>query len=181
MTTYKDLTDFLVQLGLGDLGHTQKTYLGHLLAVYRDLKAWGCEEDVCRAGMFHSIYGTQKFQGFKLPLERRAEVRQLIGARAEQLAYWNCAMYRPSFDAAVQHGQPPFQITDRLTDEALALSSPELDDLCRVHLCDWLEQVPRCQDWGYRRDAYRAMAERLAGNALQAYDRVFALAPPAST
>ena len=35
----------------------------------------GCPEDVCRAGMFHSIYGTEKFQGFTLPLGRRDDVR----------------------------------------------------------------------------------------------------------
>jgi len=35
--------------------------------------------------------------------------------------------------------------------------------LCRVHLFDWLEQVPRSRlGWGYRRAAYRQMAERLA-------------------
>ena len=33
--------------------------------------------------MFHSIYGTEKFQGFTFPLERRDEVRTLIGDRAD--------------------------------------------------------------------------------------------------
>ena len=46
--------------------------------------------------MFHSIYGTEKFQGFTLPLERRAEVRALIGDRAERLAYLNCAKDGPA-------------------------------------------------------------------------------------
>jgi hypothetical protein len=44
---------------------------------------------------------------------------------------------------------------------------------CRVHLCDWLEQVPRCQQWDYRRAAYRHLAERLGGPALDSYNRVF--------
>ena len=43
------------------------------------------------------------------------------------------------------------------------------------HLFDWLEQVPRSRfGWGYRRDAYRRMAERLGPSALEAYGRVFA-------
>ena len=95
---FKRLTDFLVGIGIEQIPHTQKSYLAHLIAVYRDLESLGCAEDVCRAGMFHSIYGTEKFQGFTLPLERRGEVRELIGERAERLAYLNCAMDRASFD-----------------------------------------------------------------------------------
>lgn len=171
---YKDCTSFLVELGLEQIGHTEKTYLGHLIALHRDLQKWGCDDDVCYAGMFHSIYGTQRFQGFKLPLERRGEVRTLIGERAEQLAYLNCAMYRPSFDEVVQRGTPPFVITDRLTNEQVELSREDFDDLCRIHLCDWLEQVPRCRQWDERREAYRAAAEYLGGVAVEVYDRVFA-------
>jgi len=172
--TYKELTDFLVQLGLEKIEHTEKTYLGHLIAVYRDLQKWGCDEDVCLGGMFHSIYGTKKFQGFTLPLARRSEVRALVGERAERLGYLNCAMFRPTFDAAAIRGTPPYRITDRITSEEIELSREDFDDLCRIHLCDWLEQVPRCREWGHRHEAYRAMAEHLGGVALEAYNRVFA-------
>ena len=81
------------------------------VAVYRLLESQGCPEDVCRAGMFHSIYGTEKFQGFTLPLGRRDEVRALIGDRAERLAYLNCAMDRASFDRALdrREGMPAGQ------------------------------------------------------------------------
>ncbi len=83
---FKPMTNFLVEIGIEQVPHTHKSYLAHLIAVFRDLEADGCSEDVCRAGMFHSIYGTEKFQGFTLPLERRDEVRSLIGERAEFLA-----------------------------------------------------------------------------------------------
>lgn len=172
---YKEMTNFLTELGIEQIGHTEKTYLGHLLTVYRDLKEWGCDEDVCRGGMFHSIYGTQKFQGFKLPLEQRSEVQELIGARAERFGYLNCAMDRPSFDELVTRGDGPFRFRDCITGEEIELSPGDFDDLCRIHLCDWLEQVPRCKEWDYRREAYRAMAERLGGVALESYHRVFAL------
>src|SRR5258708_11425671 len=85
--TFKQLTDFLVALGTDKVPHTDEVFLAHLIGVYRDLKDWDCDEDVCRAGMFHSIYGTEKFQLFSLPLARRGEVRALIGERAERLAY----------------------------------------------------------------------------------------------
>jgi hypothetical protein len=170
----KRMTDFLVELGIDKIGHTKKTYLGHLIAVHRFMGELGCDEELCRAGMFHSIYGTQRFRGFTLPLEQRAKVRELIGERAERLAYLNCAMDRASFDRALDQTGEPLRITDRITGEEVELSRRDFDDLCRVHLYDWLEQVPRSQEWGYRRSAYRGMAERIGPVALQAYDRVFA-------
>ena len=115
--------------------------------------------------MFHSIYGTEKFQGFTLPLERRGEVRALIGDRAEYLAYLNCAMDRASFDRALDQAVEPYRIIDRITGDEVPLSQHDFDDLCRVHLFDWLEQVPRSQEWDYRRAAYRKMAERLGKTA----------------
>jgi hypothetical protein len=134
----------------------------------------GCTEEVCRAGMFHSIYGTERFQGFKLPLERRGEIRDLIGDRPERLAYVNCAMDRVSFDRALQQSAEPYRVKDRITGEEIQLSQRDFDDLCRVHLYDWLEQVPRSQDWNYRRAAYQRMAKRLGPAAVADYDRVFA-------
>jgi hypothetical protein len=172
--TYRQMTDFLVGLGIEKVPHTAKSYLAHLIGVYRYIKERGCSEDACRAGLFHSIYGTELFQGFKLPLERRAEVRALVGERAERLAYLNCAMDRASADRTAERREPPYRITDRLTGETVELTAADFDDLCRVHLYDWLEQVPRSRKWDYRRAGYRAMAERLGGVALESYDRVFA-------
>jgi hypothetical protein len=171
---YKRLTDFLVGLGVEQVGHTNKSYLAHLIGVYRDMEGYGCPEEVCQAGMFHSIYGTERFQGFKLPVGRRDEVRALIGERAERLAYLNCAMDRASFDRAIEQDEGPYRIVDRLTGEEVELSPADFDDLCRIHLYDWLEQVPRARQWDYRRAAYRRMAQRLGGVAQEAYDRVFA-------
>jgi hypothetical protein len=178
---YKRLTGFLVGLGIEEVAHSGKSYLAHLIGVHRLMEAEGCDEGLCRAGMFHSIYGTQQFQGFKLSVDRRAEVRALIGERAERLGYLNCAMDRPSFDRAVERGTEPYRFVDRITGREVTLSGGDFDDLCRVHLYDWLEQVPRSRHgWGFRREAYRRMAERLGGVALAAYDRVFAKEPAGS-
>ena len=180
MQSFTPLTDFLLSIGIEDVAHTNKSYLAHLVGVYNDLAAWGCGQDVCRAGMFHSIYGTERFQGFKLPLSRRGELRELLGERAERLAYVNCAMDRASFDRSVST-RGPYRIHDRIAGMDVELTEADFDDLCRVHLCDWLEQVPRSQEWDYRRAAYRQMGERLGGAALAAYERVFAAAHGAAT
>jgi hypothetical protein len=179
---FKRLTDFLVDLGIEKIPHTQKSYLAHLIAVYRLMESCGCSEELCRAGMFHSIYGTELFQGFQLPAEQRSEVRALIGERAERLAYLNCAMDRASFDQALEDNGDRVFIKNRITGEQVGLAGEDFDDLCRVHLYDWLEQVPRSRHgWGYRRAAYLRMAERLGGVAQAAYDRTFALEPGTSS
>lgn len=171
---FKRLTDFLVGHGIDKIEHTDKTYLGHLIAVYRYLERMGCTEEVARGGMFHSIYGTEMFQGFKLPLEDRSKVRELIGERAERLAYLNCAMDRTSFGEAVERGTAPYHFRDRLTSQEVELSVEDFDDLCRIHFYDWLEQLPRCKRFEYRRTAFRKLAERLGSMACAEYDRVFA-------
>jgi len=177
---WKRMTDFLVNLGVDEVEHSSKSFLAHLIGVYKYMEARGCNQELCRAGMFHSIYGTELFQGFKLPLERRAEVRDLIGERAERLAYINCAMDRASFDRAVEKDEEPYRFTDRITKEEIRLARQDLDDLCKIHLYDWLEQAPRSQRWDYRRDGYRRLAVRLGGVALESYDQVFAEAAAAS-
>src|SRR4051794_11607735 len=170
---FKRLTDFLVGMGVEQVPHTHKSYLAHLVAVFRSLESLGCPEDVCRAGMFHSIYGTERFQGFILPLGRRGEVRALIGDRAERLAYLNCAMDRASLDRLLDRADGPYPILDRLDGGEVPLSRQDYDDLCRVHLLDWLEQVPRSQEWDYRRSAYRKMADRLGTPWRHEYERTF--------
>lgn len=173
---YKSMTDFLVGHGIDRIPHTGKFYLAHLITVYKFLESAGCSVDVCRAGMFHSIYGTQRFQGFKLSLRERPAIREIIGERAERLAYLNCAMDRESFDKAVSEGKSPYFFRDRISGEMVELSGEDFLDLCAVHLYDWLEQVPRSREWNYRRESYLRMAGLLGPAALEAFDRTYAQA-----
>ncbi|MBV7334611.1 hypothetical protein KFU94_41520 [Chloroflexi bacterium TSY] len=175
--TFKDLTNYIISLGAADIAHTEKTYLAHAIGVYNDLKAWGCDEGFSRTGLFHSIYGTQQFQGFTLPLERQSELRSLIGDYAEKICFVNCFMDRASLDAQLDQTEGPYTIIHRETGEEMILTKDEYDDLVRLHLCDLLEQVERSQAWDARRIAFRKMAERLGGVALEAYDRVFEREP----
>ena len=176
---YRTMIDFLLGLGTEDVEHSgQKGFLAHLVGVSRDLEAWGCNQDLCRTGLFHSIYGTELFQRFALPLQRRGDVRSLIGERAERLTFVNCFMDRSSFEELLE-SDGPFRFRNRETGETIEVSREDYDDLVRVRLCDWLEQVPRSNRWDYRRDAIRRMAERLGGVAEESYRQVFAHAPAA--
>lgn len=172
---YRQMTDFLMNLGTKDVEHTGKGFLAHLIGVYKDLERWGCDLDVCRAGMFHSIYGTELFQKFCLPLERRQDVRDLIGERAERLGFLNCMMDRARWDRIFLDQTGERCVVNRLTGEECPLSQADFDDLTTIHVCDWLEQVPRSLDWDYRRAAYQAMAKYLGGIAAHECDRVYAL------
>lgn len=172
---YKSMTDFLMGIGTKDVEHTGKGFLAHLIGVYKDLERWGADLDVCRAGMFHSIYGTQLFQNFCLPLERRKEVQDLIGDRAEQIAFWNCVMNRPDWDRIFTDRTGERAVVNRITGERYELSQQDFDDLATLHVCDWLEQVPRSKDWDYRRAGYQAMAAYLGGIADEECRRVYGL------
>ena len=183
MPTFREMTDFFVTAGAESVEHSGKTYLAHAIGVHNDLKRWGCDDVMQRAGLFHSIYGTELFQRFALPLERRGELQRLIGDEAERLAYLNCVMDRGTFDAAARQQDGPYVIRSREIAgrvEVFELSLAEFDRLCTLHLCDWLEQVARSEKWGYRRAAYRCLAERLGGVALAEYDRVFSGEPSSS-
>ena len=156
---YRAMTDFLVGLGAAKVAHSTGTYLAHLIGVHRDLEEWGCDQDVCRAGMFHSIYGTEPFHWlpfhwFKVPLDQRGEIRDLIGERAERLVYLNCAMTRSDFDRTIQQEEGPYTMVDRFSGEQIEFLPPDFHDLCTVHLCDWLETVERNGNWRDRREAF---------------------------
>ena len=175
--TFKELTAFFAEIGADQVSHTEKTYVAHAIGVYNDLKKWGFDEEFARIGLFHSIYGTEIFQRFALPLERRDEIRDMIGERAEYIVYLNCAMDRASFDSQVTRREAPYPIIDRLTGEEIVLDEKTFDDLVSVHLCDWLEQVERSESWDYRREEFRHMAERLGGVAAESYEKVFGKYP----
>ena len=81
--SFREMTEFFQEIGAADLPHMGKTYLAHGISVYNDLKKWGCDKELCRVGLYHLIYGTEKLQDFTLSLERRAEICALIRGRAE--------------------------------------------------------------------------------------------------
>ena len=170
--SFDDLIQYIRRIGAADVDHSDGSYLGHAAGVYRDLKAWSCSEEVCNAGLFHSIYGTEIFQSFVLPLEKRGEVRDLIGERAERLAYLNCAIVYVSFDATVARDERPYTMIDRFTESEVEVEPGDFEDLCTIHLCDRLEQYPRSRDMDFRPDVFEYLARRLGGVAAEAYRRV---------
>ena len=92
--------------GAGSTKHSGLSLWDHLSGVHRLLQATGCDVDVCNAGLFHSVYGTQSFKKITVPANHRNEVQHLIGLRAETLVWAFCHLPRPRlFETSLTTGQ----------------------------------------------------------------------------
>ncbi|MBS12821.1 MAG: hypothetical protein CME19_14595 [Gemmatimonadetes bacterium] len=178
--TFKQLTRWFIDTGADQVSHTKNGYLAHAIGVYNDLKKWDLGEDFARAGLFHSIYGTQQFQGFTLPVDRRDEVRDLIGDYYERLCFLNCFMQRETLYSQWADDKQTYSITHREAGEQMEMDRKTYDDLCTLHLCDWLEQVERSGMWDFNREEFHNLGTRLGGIAEASYDTVFAREPSPS-
>lgn len=62
------------------------------------LHAWGQPQDVCRLGMFHSVYSNSFVaMGVLDPCSDRRALQALIGQKAEDLVYKFCSIDRDDF------------------------------------------------------------------------------------
>mmetsp|Transcript_2342 Transcript_2342/g.6741 ORF Transcript_2342/g.6741 Transcript_2342/m.6741 type:complete len:308 (-) Transcript_2342:1603-2526(-) len=155
----------------------------HLKGVQAVLRFWGAPDYLTNAGLFHSIFGTEGFQGFSLPLSERKAIQNLIGEKAEWLCFVFCMIDRSTLDQTV------FAYDGRIQDDKIFYmkARPELGrfdihmdkdewlDFVELTLADWLEQVEGAaskpsslflwkagEAYAYRRLAYRKMAEILS-------------------
>lgn len=71
-------------------------FLNHLVGVYKILIAWNQPKFICRAGLFHSVYGTFDYRTshFYDLREGRQPLRDLIGAAAEEISFAICTSDR---------------------------------------------------------------------------------------
>jgi hypothetical protein len=166
------------------LDHTgSSAFDEHLKGVQAVLRYWGSPSYVIKAGLFHSIYGTEGFQGFSLPLSERAAIQHLIGTKAERLSFWFCMVDRSTLDATVFDWREPLDPSTILKLRArpelgrfdMLLSKDEWLDFVELTLADWLEQVEGAatkpsdfflwkmgEAYAYRRLAYRKMSDILS-------------------
>ncbi|MEJ8632556.1 2OG-Fe(II) oxygenase [Streptomyces sp. MS2.AVA.5] len=79
-----------------DQGSRLRRLSDHLVGTYRILRDWGCDTDVCAAGLFHGAYGPLGAGTALLSLENRNTLREAIGTRAEELVYLYSALDRSS-------------------------------------------------------------------------------------
>ena len=88
------LVDYLKDIGCDKQKHSggSRSLLHHLVAVSILLSERGCSDDLCKAGLFHSIYGTSHFKSKTVSLDERDKIKKLIGEWAETLVYEFCML-----------------------------------------------------------------------------------------
>jgi len=88
--------NFLTQFAhANQVKHSGRTLLAHLRGTHDLLREWRNKAAVCEAGLFHSIYGTNKFKHVSWPRENREMIKRLIGEEAENLVFTFCSCDRP--------------------------------------------------------------------------------------
>jgi len=96
-------TQFLLALDANKTRHSGRTLYQHLKGVHDLLRDWDNDEDVCLAGLFHSIYGTNTFK--HQSLQDRGALVNLIGVKAELLVHhFATAKDRPMFESIEDEG-----------------------------------------------------------------------------
>lgn len=166
------------------LNHTgSAAFDEHLVGVQSVLRFWNAADHVTAAGLFHSIYGSEGFQGFCLPLSERPKLQNLIGAKAEFLVWIFCMVDRYTVDKHVMEWEPGKKLKSSYTVRSRAetggfemtLNTEDFLDFIELTLADWLEQVEGASEkenpfflwkvgeaYAYRRDQYYAMSKLLA-------------------
>jgi hypothetical protein len=72
----------LRELGADAIPHSSRSLLDHLIGTYDVLNRWQCDSDVCKAGLFHSVFGTPSFPHALVEDDYLDTIRNLIGERA---------------------------------------------------------------------------------------------------
>ncbi len=85
--------EYLQSIGVENTAHSGRTFFDHLCRVEDILRICMVDEEVCLAGLYHSIYGTSYFK-IKTTDDRQA-IKNIIGDRAEYLAWLFCNAQRP--------------------------------------------------------------------------------------
>jgi hypothetical protein len=83
--TDQKLQEMIVQLrelGADAIPHSSRSLLDHLIGTYDVLNQWYCDSDVCKAGLFHGVFGTPSFPHALVADDYLDTIRNLIGERA---------------------------------------------------------------------------------------------------
>lgn len=104
------------------------------------LERWGAAPSLCRAGAFHSVYGTATFEAVTVDSAERPWVREVIGPEAEQLVFLFCFGDRRRLMA--DNDGPPYTWTDHRTGATLELDEETFRNLVVLEVANFVEQLP---------------------------------------
>ncbi|ARF78614.1 DUF6817 domain-containing protein [Kitasatospora aureofaciens] len=141
--------DDLVRLGLHKIAHQDESLIDHMFRVCSILQDMKAKEQVCVAGLFHGVYGTEGLHNDdveSIPDHRRAEVRRVIGPEIEQMIFNFSVMSYASLGKSFRNVMRPKgvpELKDRRTGEDIPLEREQFLDLLRMKLGDVLAHLPQ--------------------------------------
>ena len=138
MQIVKDLTftkkiDFLKSIGSDKIEHSGATLLEHLIGTSEKLKDMGAPQYLQDAGLFHSVYGTVSFMPEGGLVEDRQVIKDLIGDKAEEIAYWFCILEQPRLENIWNIK------SDKLRQDLIMLEQANDDDMSKKRMMTWEE------------------------------------------
>lgn len=164
---------FLRKANTGQMPHSERGLLDHLIGTRQLLVAWEGRLALCDAGLFHSVYSTEHYELKAIPLCMRDEVRQLIGDEAESLVWLFCMMRRKTLNQNL-HRDRDFSVQHRLSGEWTPITEGQFQDLITMTFANCLEAFGRCP-WNMRRNIRRGLRRfrnKAIGPAQSAFDRI---------
>jgi hypothetical protein len=139
-----ELLERLRAFGAAGVQHARgRTLFDHARETALIVEAWEQPEAVCRAALFHSIYGTDAFERPTVPLGERERVRAAIGEEAERLAFLFCLLARDDLRRELERAGPgaPLSVRRRDGNGSESLSPSETFALVVLHMANLLEQA----------------------------------------
>jgi len=86
----EDCVNYMISLGADKIPHRDDDLLSHSTRVSGMLYSYGRSMDEVKAGLFHSIYGTE-FQQYQIIVSRE-EIKNVIGEYSEHMVYTFCTL-----------------------------------------------------------------------------------------
>ena len=135
------IVELLVSEGAARMPHAgDRTLLEHLLGTTEILRRWGQPTPIRRAGLLHSVYGTDAYHRQLIPPSRRAAVAAVAGEEAERLAYLFGIVPREPLFAGMHRWARSLPL---LADVDPPPTRAELDALVVVHMANLADQADR--------------------------------------
>ena len=125
--------DFLKSIGSDKVNHRDQILLEHLIGTRDKLKDMGKPEYLQDAGLFHSVYGTVYFMPEGGLVDNRQTVKDLIGDKAEEIAYWFCILEQPRLENIWNIK------SDKLRQDLIMLEQANDDDMSKKRMMTWEE------------------------------------------
>jgi hypothetical protein len=136
--------ELLVAKGARAIRHPGGTLLEHLLRVHALLEAWGARPALALAGLCHAYYGTDGFATALGGTGRRGELREVIGAEAEEIVYLYCGCDRAATYPTLD--RPDGLFADRFAGTAHPISPERRRDFAELTVANELDVLGAVRD-----------------------------------